>query len=96
MKLLSHVQLFATPCTVAFYAPPWISQARVLEWVAIPRTSSSFIITIFFLSQVTLLVKNLPANAGDVRDGGSIPGLGRSPVEEGTTTRSSVLARRIG
>ena len=26
-----------------------------------------------------LVVKNLPANAGDVRDMGSIPGLGRSP-----------------
>ena len=26
------------------------------------------------------MVKNLPANAGDVRDAGSIPGLGRSPA----------------
>ena len=26
-----------------------------------------------------LVVKNLPANAGDVRDSGVIPGLGRSP-----------------
>ena len=25
------------------------------------------------------VVKNLPANAGDTRDAGSIPGLGRSP-----------------
>ena len=30
-------------------------------------------------SQVTLEVKNLSANAGDVKDTGSIPGLGRSP-----------------
>ena len=30
-------------------------------------------------SQVVLGVKNPPANAGDVRDVGSIPGLGRSP-----------------
>ena len=30
-------------------------------------------------SQVALVVKNLPANAGDIRDTGSIPGLGRSP-----------------
>ena len=30
-------------------------------------------------SQVALVVKNLPANAGDIRDSGSIPGLGRSP-----------------
>ena len=33
-------------------------------------------------SQVLLAVKNLPANAGDVRDLGSIPLLGRSPGEE--------------
>ena len=30
-------------------------------------------------SQVSLVVKNLPANAGDVRDAGLIPGLGRPP-----------------
>ena len=30
-------------------------------------------------SQVALVVKNLPVNAGDVRDVGSVPGLGRSP-----------------
>ena len=30
-------------------------------------------------SQVALVVKNLPANAGDLRDLGSIPGLGKSP-----------------
>ena len=30
-------------------------------------------------SQVALVVKNLPANAGDRRDAGSIPGSGRSP-----------------
>ena len=28
-------------------------------------------------SQVALVVKNLPANAGDIRDAGSIPGSGR-------------------
>ena len=28
------------------------------------------------------VVKNLPANAGDIRDAGSIPGLGRVPGEE--------------
>ena len=34
--VLSHVQLFATPWTVASQAPHVISQARILEWVAIP------------------------------------------------------------
>ena len=33
------------------------------------------------VSQVVLVVKNLPANARDIRDKGSIPGLGRSPGE---------------
>ena len=32
-------------------------------------------------SQVALVVKNLPANAGDIRDTGLIPGLERSPGE---------------
>ena len=32
-------------------------------------------------SQVVLVVKNLPENAGDRRDSGSIPGWGRSPGE---------------
>ena len=27
------------------------------------------------------VAKNLPTNAGDIRDTGSIPGLGRSPGE---------------
>ena len=29
-------------------------------------------------SQVALVIKNLPASAGDIRDAGLIPGLGRS------------------
>ena len=32
-------------------------------------------------SQVVLVVKNLPANAGDIRDVGLIPGSERSPRE---------------
>ena len=39
------------------------------------------------------MVRNPPANAGDKRDAGSIPGSGRS-LEEGMATHSSVLARR--
>ena len=34
----------------------------------------------FYASQVALVVRNPPANAGDVRDKGSVPGSGRSPV----------------
>ena len=32
----------------------------------------------YWSSQVALVVKNLSANAGDIRDAGSIPGSGRS------------------
>ena len=45
-------------------------------------------------SQVAPVVKNLPANAGDLRDVGLIPGLGRSPGG-GVATHSSILAWRI-
>ena len=45
-------------------------------------------------SQVVLVVKSLPANAGDLRDVGSIPGLERSPGR-GPSTHSSVLPWRI-
>ena len=37
---------------------------------------------------------NPPANAGDIRDVGSISGLGRS-LEEGTATHPSIFAWRI-
>ena len=40
------------------------------------------ILYFFRASHSALVVKNLPANAGDIRDLGSIPGLGRSPAEE--------------
>ena len=42
-------------------------------------------------SQVALVVRNLPASAGNMRDTGSVPGLGRS-LEEGMTIHSSILA----
>ena len=41
---------------------------------------------------MALVVKNLPANAGDIRDAGSIPGLGRSlGVGNGTPLQYSCL-----
>ena len=38
--------------------------------------------------------KNPPANAGDVRDTGSIPGWG-DPLEEGTAAHCSILVWEI-
>ena len=45
-------------------------------------------------SQVALVVKNPPANTGDVRALGSVPGLGGF-LGEGNTTHSSILAWKI-
>ena len=43
-------------------------------------------------SQVALVVKDPPANVGDVRDVGSIPGSGRSPGEgHGNPPQNSCL-----
>ena len=42
-------------------------------------------------SQVVLVVKNLLANAGDVKDVSSIPGL-EDPLEKEMATHSSILA----
>ena len=48
------------------------------------------------LSQVTLVVKNPPANARDIRDVSSIPGLGRSPGEgHGNSLQYSCLENAI-
>ena len=43
---------------------------------------------------MVLVVKNLPANAGDVRDVGSILGSGRSPGG-GNGTHSNILVWKI-
>ena len=44
-------------------------------------------------SQAAVVVKNLPANAGDASDAGSIAGLG-DPLEKEMARHSSILAWR--
>ena len=56
-------------------------------------------------SQVALMVKNLPANAGDIRDMGSIPGGGHgnplecscleNPMDRGTQGLHSIGSQRV-
>ena len=47
-------------------------------------------------SQIVLVVKNQPANAGDIRDACSLPGLGRSPgVGNGNPLQYSCLENPI-
>ena len=48
-------------------------------------------------SQVALVVKNLPASAGNVSDAGSIPGLGRYPGKgNGNPLQFSCLGESYG
>ena len=50
-----------------------------------------------YVSQVALVVKNLPANAGDIRDKGLIPGSGRYPGEgHGNSLQYSFLENPHG
>ena len=56
---------------------------------------SKWVVLSYRASQVVLEVKNPPANAGDLRDLGSILGSGKIPLEEEMATRSSILAWRI-
>ena len=59
------------------------------ELLVIKRWSNSIL-----ASQMVLGLQNPPANAGEIREMGLIPGLGR-PLEEGMATHSSILAWRI-
>ena len=60
-------------------APPAMGLPRQEYWSGLPFPSPYIHIYIYILaSQVVLVVKNLPANAGNIRDIGSIPGSEKS------------------
>ena len=62
----------------------------VTPWTAVLQASLSFTISQSFPDGT--VVKNLPANAGDARDMGSIPGSGRCPgVGNGNPLQYSCL-----
>jgi len=67
------------------------------ELVLASAESRCFVIIcpVTWASQVALVVKNLPASVGDIRDLGSIPGSGRSPGGGGHGNHSSILTWRI-
>ena len=54
----------------------------------------NFFNLLIWASQVALKVKNMPANAGDIRHAALIPGSGRS-LGGGHATHSSILTWRI-
>ena len=48
-------------------------------WIIRTENGTRHIVRLSKASQMAPVVKNLPANAGDITDSGSIPGSGRSP-----------------
>ena len=71
---------------------------KILNIVPVLHSKSLFILCVVVCicraSQVALVVKNLPANSGDVIDAGSTLGQ-EDPLEEGMTTHSTILAWKI-
>ena len=65
------------------FSPRHFSQIQIclLKWILELRGQNRFTTDYRTLraSQLALVVKNPPANVGDIRDVGSIPGSGRSP-----------------
>ena len=59
-------------CSLPGFSVHGILQARIMEWAVFS----------FSFGQVALMINHLPANAGDVKDLGSILVWGRSPGEE--------------
>ena len=78
--LLSHVQLFATPWTVARQVSVHgILQARILEWVAIPFSRGSSWPRDW--TRVSCIAGRFFTSWATRGDQGSVSGLGRSPGE---------------
>ena len=74
------------------------SSSNILVPVVWKALCFLLVILFFLVNYITVcfpcgtVVQNLPANAGDTRDTGSIPGLGRSPwVENGNSLQDSCL-----
>ena len=82
MVQLSHPYM-TTGKTIALTRWPFVSKVMSLFFNMLSR----FVITCLpkskclLISWVALVVKNLPANAGDIKDVSSIPVSGRSPGE---------------
>ena len=58
-------------------------------------SSAVFLFAFPYSSQVALVVKNLPAKAGDIKRPRVRSLGGEDPLEEGMATHSSILAWRI-
>ena len=102
VKSLSCVLLFATPWTVACQAPLSIGFSRQQSWSWLPFPSPGDLPNPGIKPKSPALQadtlsseppgKALPANEGEVRDMGSIPGSGEIPMDKGMEIHSRILA----
>ena len=80
---LIHVNVQQNPLQYCKVISLQLIKKNILENSRVIITKSSMIFSIIWhysrASQVVLVVKDLPASAGDIRGVGSIPGLRRSP-----------------
>ena len=89
----------ATHSSILAWRISWMEEPGRLQSMRSQRvghnwTTSLYTLRVNRVSQVVLVVKNPPGNAGDIEDESSIPGSG-NPLEEDMATHSSVLAWRI-
>ena len=70
----------ATHSSILAWRTPWTIQSVGLQRVRHDWVTHFHFHTDSWALQMVLEVKNLPANARDIRDGSSVPGLVRSPV----------------
>ena len=70
-------QLVKNPPAMQETLLPFLSREDPLE----KGEGIGYLLQYSWASLVALVVKNPPANTGDIRDTGSIPGSGRSPGE---------------
>ena len=104
---------YPSPCSLCSSSPAYLLILKTAQWKTGYKNMLGFCLlstiiicdnilraSIIFrinFPQVALVVKNLPANAGDARDVGSVPGLGKSPAEgNGNALQYSWLKNSVG
>ena len=82
-----------THSSILAWRIPWTEEPNRLQSMESQRVGHDWVTNILYcISQVSLVVKNSPANAEDLRDTSWIFGLGRCLDQEGMATQSSILA----
>ena len=85
----------ATHSSVLSWRIPWTEEPGGLQsGVRRKESDTTERLTLSLFTGGAIVVKNLPANAGDARDRAD-PCIGKNPLEEGMATHSSILAWRI-